>query len=199
MNDRPADGTLRLFVALELPQAVRSGLESVSRQLRRLVPDTVCRWVRPEGIHLTLKFLGETAGARLPALREALDASVSAFGPITLTPGGVGHFGGRHGIRVVWIGLEGEIERAAGLAGQIDRALAELGFSREKRPFRPHLTLGRVRDRASRVEKERLAAGLDSFETPELPSFQAHDVVLMASKLLPGGARYDALHRTALS
>ena len=102
------------------------------------------RWVRPEGIHLTLKFLGNVEEHRVPSITDALAKATEAF-ELTIQPSGVGGFGGRR-IRVVWVGLEGDVERLAALATRVDEACGALGFERERRPFAAHLTLARVPD-----------------------------------------------------
>ncbi len=192
------DASLRLFVAIELPDEVRRALEETMAALRPALPDGPLRWVRPEGIHVTLRFLGATPAARVDAIRAALGDAVIGVASFSLRPGGVGSFGGRRNVRVVWVGVEGDTEALAALAGRIEDAMEPLGFARERRAFNAHLTLARVRDDASPVERERIFDALAAFSAVAMPSFRAAEVSLMRSTLGPGGAKYDALARFAL-
>jgi 2'-5' RNA ligase len=181
---------LRLFVALELPEDVRQVLGDVQELLRNAGAARL-RWVRPEGIHLTLKFLGNVAEHRVATVENALAGAIEPF-ELELQPSGVGGFGGRR-LRVVWIGLDGHMERLAAFATRIDEALGNVGFERERRPFAAHLTLARVPDEVSGDERARLDGLIKAFEAPLVPSMQFHEVSLMRSILGPGGARYERL------
>ncbi len=187
-----SDRNLRLFVACELPQAARDALARVQEELRAQGAGRL-RWVRPQGIHLTLKFLGGVPADKLGAIEEALAAAVDSPFTLNLRLDGVGSFGGRQRLRVVWIGLEGDTEDLARLAALVEEALEPLGFPRERRPFSPHLTLARVPDHASVEERRRLAEMLESFQPPSLPSLTVSEVRLMQSFLEPTGARYQRL------
>jgi len=193
-----ADDELRLFVACELPDEVREALASVQDGLRRLDPPAL-RWVRPEGIHLTLKFLGAFARRRVDELVEALDHVVEPFA-LTVTPATLGGFpsaslraGGGARLRVLWLGLEGDVEGLAGLARRVDEALVPLGFPAERRPFRAHLTLARVQERASNDERKRLVELVRGYALPAMPSMRLTAVHLIQSRLGPGGSVYTRL------
>jgi len=183
---------LRLFVACELPPAVRDALGHVQEELRARGAGRL-RWVRPEGIHLTLKFLGEVPAAKREAVENALAAAVVAPFALDVRLGSLGGFGGRQRLRVIWVGLEGDVEGLAELAALIEEALGPLGFPREGRPFAPHLTLARVPDDAGVQERSRLADLLEAFPSPSLPSMTLTAVNLMQSFLQPTGARYQCL------
>jgi 2'-5' RNA ligase len=186
----PSLERLRLFVACELPDEARRALAEVQAGLRRAGADRL-RWVRPEGIHITLKFLGATEAERLEAIKEALAAAVEPFA-IRVRPNALGGFGGS-GLRVVWVGLEGDVEALAELAGRVDRALEALGFPREERPFAAHLTLARVPDVASREERRRLRELIEGQKLPALPELTLDRVSLMRSELRPDGSVYTRL------
>ncbi len=188
----PERERLRLFIACELPAEVREALAGVQRDLRAAGAEGL-RWVRPEGIHVTLKFLGETDAGRLPAIRSALAAVVPDPLAITLQLSGVGSFGGRSRLRVVWVGLDGDLPALSLLAGSVEEAMARLGFESERRPFAPHLTLARVREDVPPPARVRLADLLAAYRPPPLPSFTADHVSLMQSRIGPGGAVYTAL------
>ncbi len=181
---------LRLFVACELPGEMRDALGAIQEDLRRQGAGRL-RWVRPEGIHITLKFLGEVEETRVEAINSALAAAIEPF-ELSVRPSRVGSFGGAR-VRVVWIGLEGDVDGLAALAGRIDAALAPLGFPRERRPFAAHLTLARVPDRAPPEERRRLVDLIRRFRPPELPSMILTKAGLIRSVLGPGGSVYHAL------
>jgi 2'-5' RNA ligase len=190
--------SLRLFVACALPGAVRDGLAAIQDEMRNAGFPRL-RYVRPEGIHITLKFLGDVTPGRVGAVREALERAIEPF-ELRLVVDRLGGFpstspragsGGR--LRVVWAGLSGDLESLAMLAGAVERALAPLGFPNEGRPFAPHLTLARVPDDAPAGLRGRLASWLDACKIPPLPSMIVRDVHLMQSFLGPGGSRYQTL------
>jgi 2'-5' RNA ligase len=184
--------TLRLFVACELPQPARDALALMQNDLRAKGAAPL-RWVRPEGIHLTLKFLGSVPPSQLEPIKSALAAAIDAPFALSLRLDAVGSFGGRQRLRVVWVGMEGDVEELARLAGKVDKALEPMGFPREKRAYSAHLTLARVPDHATVDERLRLASLLDSYRPPPLPSIEVSAVSLMQSFLEPTGARYQRL------
>ena len=183
---------LRLFVALELPDAMKTALAQTMDELRRRGAAPL-RWVRPEGIHLTLKFLGNVAPAHVPAVEAALAEAVPARFEINLTLDGLGTFGGPNRTRVVWAGVGGQTEELAGLAGRIDEALAGAGFAREDRPFAAHLTLARVPDEAAPAERRRIHEIVHALQPPPLDPVRFSKVSLMQSTLQRGGAIYQRL------
>lgn len=182
---------LRLFVACELTDETRQALGGIQTDLRRQGADRVLRWVRPEGIHLTLKFLGSVPQGQVGDIETALHQAIEPF-EWRVRLAGLGTFGGAR-VRVVWAGLEGDIEGLASLARQIDQALEPLGFRREARPFAAHLTLGRVREQASPDERKELAALVRRYGMPEFPSMPISEVSLMQSILGPAGSVYRRL------
>ena len=186
MDELPANP--RLFVAVELPGPVLEAVGRLQHELQRHVPRGM-RWVRPEGIHLTLKFLGETPRERVPAIAEVLAGSVAGIGPHELSLGAMGTFGSRGAPRVVWVDLEGDVETLGRLKGQVDGALDAIGFPREKRTFTAHLTLARVRPESAREVAEPLAQALRSTSVAQA-TFPVRELSLMLSKLGPGGAVY---------
>lgn len=178
---------LRLFVACRLTDDVREALSRAQDDLRRQVHGRL-RWVRPEGIHVTLKFLGDVGEERVEAIRATLAAAIDPF-ELRVRPATIGTFGGNR-VRVVWVGLEGETEGLAALAVRVEQALAPLGFPRERRPFAAHLTLARVPDRASAEERKQLSAAIKDFRPPAFPSMIMTEVKLIRSVLGQGGSDY---------
>ena len=192
MTEADRERGLRLFVACELPPAVRDALGRVQEELRARGA-ALLRWVRPEGIHLTLKFLGEVPAAKREAVENALAAAIVSPFALDVSLGSLGGFGGRQRLRVVWVGLEGDVEGLVRLAALVEEALGPLGFPRERRPFAPPLPLARVPDDVASPRPSRLADLLQPFAPPSLPSMTLTAVNLMQSFLQPTGARYQCL------
>lgn len=187
---------MRLFIALNFPDETRRALHDASAALRDAVPRGVS-WVRPDGLHLTLKFLGEVEEARVAEVAAALGRVAAAHAPVRLVVAGVGAFPSLARPRVVWAGVD-PTPRLELLQHDVEAACAELGFEVEGRAFRPHVTLGRVRPgtRASdaRVESLRALAAAASQATPSADVL-VPTLDLMGSVLMPGGARHEAVAR----
>jgi 2'-5' RNA ligase len=184
---------LRLFVAIELPWEVRRSVVHTMESLKTLAGERALRWVRPEAIHLTLAFLGATPEARVEEIKRALTVAVRDVTPFPLVPLGVGSFGGRGRLRVVWIGVGGDGGALSELAERVGAALVPLGYPREDRAFNGHLTLARARDAASRDELAKIHDLLTSFDPPEAPGFTVDHVSLMQSLTGPNGSAYRQL------
>ena len=183
---------IRSFIAIEVPAALREEIGRLQDRLRRTNADV--KWVRPTGVHLTLKFLGDVPDDMIDPLSAAVGLVAEAVRPITLKTGALGVFPQRSRIRVAWLGLTGDLEPLAALQAAVEGAAAEFGFVPENRPFQPHLTLGRV---ASPRGREDLLAELDRLQ-PRNVEFTATEVVYYKSDLKPTGAVYTALKRLPL-
>ncbi|HLC22065.1 MAG TPA: RNA 2',3'-cyclic phosphodiesterase [Candidatus Methylomirabilis sp.] len=186
--DRSVGPTVRAFVAVNLDQDLKDALAKVQERLKATRADV--GWVRPESLHLTLKFLGQVEESRLGAVAEAIAAAATGYGSFRLVLGGVGAFPQPRAARVVWIGVQQGAEALVTLQARVEAGLEALGFAREERPFAAHLTLGRVRGPARR---EQLAVALTSIPAEPLGEMMLHRIDLMKSELGPGGARYTAL------
>lgn len=185
--------TIRAFIAIELPSAVQDRLAALQRQLRDEVPPGSVRWVRPTGVHLTLKFLGDTRVEALPEIHQALTVVARHTPACTFTVGGLGCFPNPLRPRVVWVGLQEETGRLAALRAAIEEATAPLGYERERRSFRPHLTLGRVQRRASRTEAAEIGQVVARTAVDTLGGVAADRFALIRSVLRPQGAEYSTL------
>jgi len=189
---RPVQGTpsglVRSFIAIEIPEDVKAGMGEIQSKLRKSGADV--GWVRPGGIHLTLKFLGEVEPSKLDDIKAALKEAVAGAGPIGLEVRGAGVFPNAKAPRVVWLGLTGGLDKLLTLQENIEAACERAGFRRDDRPFRPHLTLGRVKSPGGRAALMRAVAEL---EGAEAGSFTATSVSLMKSELKPNGAVYTEL------
>ena len=190
--------TLRLFVACAMPEAVKRGLASIQDDMRRQGAPRL-RYVRPEGIHITLKFLGDVQQHRVEAIAAALERAIEPF-ELRLTIERLGGFapaslraGSGAGLRVVWAALAGDLAQLAALAERVECALVPLGFPREKRLFAPHITLARVPDEVSVEDRLWLAALVESYQLPALPPMILSEVLLIRSILGPGGSVYEHL------
>ncbi|OIQ49607.1 2'-5'-RNA ligase [Pseudodesulfovibrio hydrargyri] len=176
----------RLFIGIGLPGAYRQSLNPLIKSLSGLT-DASVNWSRPDAWHLTLKFLGETDEARIPAVKAALTAV--DFTAFTLRAGGAGAFPDARRPKVLWLGLAEGGDQAATLARSIEDALAAVGIPREKKPFRPHLTLGRVRKPAPGD----WTPVLDSAAAHKWPSFTVSLFTFWQSALAPEGAIHTPL------
>lgn len=188
---------VRTFIAIGLPAQVR---EALGRCLERLGAARIpyVKWVDPQGVHLTLKFLGNVEEVRLPRLAEALGRAVAGISPFRLRTGALGGFPSPRRPRVLWVGLEGDLETLQALYQAVEEALAPLGFPREGRPFTAHLTLGRVRETATPAQMQQLGRSLAEvgMEGPwDIPVGEVH---AMKSELARTGARYTSLYALPL-
>jgi 2'-5' RNA ligase len=180
---------LRLFVAVTLPEDVRERLARWQDRLRGARADV--SWVKPENIHLTVKFLGETDRKALARIQPALRDAAAQRSPFALELAGLGTFGGRVP-RVVWAGVSDGVEPLADLAGRVDRALGRVGVAKERRPFSAHATLGRVR---SSTNAEALVAAAEAGRSERFGRVPVEGFVLMQSRLDPRGSVYTAVER----
>jgi 2'-5' RNA ligase len=160
---------------------------------------TGVKWVVVGGIHLTLKFLGNVPAQKVSRIKETVGLTCSGEKPFVLSTGGLGVFPGMKQPRVLWIAVNGDIERLVRLQRRIDEQLLSLGFEQEKRPFSPHITLARTRETITEAEQSLL--GRLAKETVLNESFRlsVQNISLMRSQLLPGGAVYTRLAVSVLS
>jgi len=186
-----AQDHVRLFVACEVPEEVKDAIGETIETLRRKSGPAV-RWIKPEGVHVTLKFLGEVPVKKLPAVKLAIQEAVVGHSPFELEFSSIGTFGGREGLRIMWVGIAGDVLRLEALVRAVNAALAVVGFEPERRPFRPHLTLGRVRDEIGTRQRAEIEVAVGKTDVPDV-SWRTSQVSLMRSKIGPGGASYEVL------
>ncbi len=184
---------VRTFIAIELDEATLHAIGDAQAQLKRARAAHHIRWVAPEKIHLTLKFLGDVAAEKIPTLGRAIADTCAGITPFTLTFGGVGAFPNTRRPAVIWVGVAGEVETATRLAQKIEDACADLGFAREERPFSPHLTVGRVKRDARPSDRQFVGELIANAKIGELGKFRAERVSVMKSELKPGGSVYTRL------
>ncbi len=188
---------VRAFIAIELPEALRLKISRLETELREAAPPDT-KWVNPNGIHLTLKFLGSIPEDRVPRIIQAIEGATKGISPISLRAEGLGVFPNLKRSQVVWVGVAGELERLIGLQKRIDASLAPLGFAPESRPFTAHLTLARARDQMPPQDRERLGR-LVINSCFEATAFTANGVSLMRSELRRDGAVYTRLNLSRLT
>ena len=189
---------LRLFIAIELTEALRTSLAALQNDLKRQLSPRVVRWTNPDGIHLTLKFLGDTPADRVEAIARAMEAAAVSFAPFSFTVAGFGCFPNLRRAKVLWVGLPEMPKALAGLQRATDLQLTRLGFDKETRSFSPHLTLGRVNKDISRADREKLVGVVAQAQVGVLGTVPVLETVLFQSDLRPGGAVHTALARAML-
>jgi len=185
--------TIRTFIAVEIDSAVRRRAQDVIEALRTAQADV--KWVDPQNLHLTLKFLGDVPAESISDVSQAVAEAAAGQPPFELEILGVGAFPNAHRPRTVWLGSGDSEAGLAALHEEIDSALDELGYPREHRAFQAHLTIGRVRSGRATAELARLLeqhAGFDAGRTA------ISEVVVFSSQLTPKGPIYEALSRAKL-
>jgi 2'-5' RNA ligase len=184
---------MRTFIAIEIPDSIKTELAKLQNDLRRAQADV--SWEKQENIHLTLRFLGEVEEEGLVVMKQVCAEIAADFAPFMLTLNGVGAFPNFRQPRVLWAGLAGEIKIAAQLQKRLEERVDSLGFKPDDKPFKPHLTVGRVK---SGKNARQAAALAEIYQLPAL-SFEVSEIVLMRSELHASGARYTTLAKSALS
>ncbi|MBW2492420.1 MAG: RNA 2',3'-cyclic phosphodiesterase [Deltaproteobacteria bacterium] len=180
--------TIRTFIAIEIPENIISKIQELQESIK--AKGFNIRWVRPENIHLTLKFIGDVEAAKISEITEALSKTVEGYIPISLKSKGLGLFPGIKNPRVLWVGLTGQLESLVKLQKTLDENLKVLGFPKEKRPFKGHLTMGRIK---AKIDAKKLGDALMKFRNFESETFTADQIVLYKSELKPSGAVYTKL------
>jgi 2'-5' RNA ligase len=185
---------IRAFIAIELPEEVKAFLIDVSSFLKRHGGDV--KWVKPEGIHLTLKFLGNVPVELIEKIEYSAKPLFSRQSAIHLGISGLGVFPTLKRPRVIWAGCQDSERRLPPLVAELEDLLEPLGFAKEKRDFTPHLTLGRVRSNEGISD---LISAMKQKIDVNGPSFVADHAVLFQSVLSPSGAKYNEICRFSWS
>lgn len=185
--------TIRAFIAIDLPEAVRQVLASISSDLGRKVPDKSIRWIRPDNIHLTLKFLGETKVESLDQITVGMDRVGEDNPSFDLSLDKLGCFPNSRRPRIVWVGVDGDLDLLQLLQKSIDQMLNPIGWDLDKKTFHPHLTVGRVKN-SQQVAGSRLPWG-SQVEPVTLP---VDSLTLYESILKSSGAVYSIRHISKL-
>ena len=188
---------VRSFIAIELPDELRLALGTLQTRLKSHNQPWV-KWVDPYSIHLTLKFLGNIAAGRLDEILKAMKEATEGIPALHLKVNGLGVFPNPRRVQVAWVGLNGEITILSQLQQRLEISLAQLGFARESRPFTPHLTLARVRDRASAEERQAFEQVIANARFEAGYEFEAAAICLIRSQLTREGAVYHQIGSVGL-
>ena len=183
---------VRSFIAIELPDEVKTGLSQLEARLK-VGEQSWVKWVDPYSIHLTLKFLGNVAIDRTGEIARAMEVAAQGMPPFDLKVKELGVFPNLRRVQVVWVGISGEIDKLSQLQQHLESNLARLGFAPESRAFTPHLTLARLRDRASPEERQGLGQLITDTKFEEAYTFKVDAINLMKSQLTREGAIYSRI------
>jgi len=183
---------MRLFIAVELDEAIRKKLAEAQERLR--AARCSVKWVKPELMHLTLRFLGEVDEGRIPQLEEAMASGAAGIAPFGVTVAGLGAFPERGAPRVLWVGIRDNGSLAT-LNSRLETGVRHLGFAPEDRPFSAHLTIGRVKDPRG---ANALRGPLTAAAATDFGSCTITELLLIQSVLSPSGPTYTPLRRQKL-
>jgi len=188
---------VRSFIAIELPDELKTGLIRLQERLKTGAQYPV-KWVNPNSIHLTLKFLGNIPVDTTGDITRAMETAAQGISPFHLEVKDMGVFPNLKRVQVIWVGVSGEIDRLGQLQQLIEASLTPLGFTPESRPFTPHLTLARLRDRASPDERQRVGQLIASTRFETTYNITADAINLMKSQLTREGAIYSRISSVGL-
>lgn len=193
---------MRTFLAIEIPPAIqtiiRQAQQALEHRLTAAQQRQAIRWTAPAAVHLTLRFLGETTAEQQRLLQDALPRLVAGHSPFALSVQEIGYFPNVHAPNIVWLGLQPADQTLFQLQGQLEQAAQAVGFAAERKPFRPHLTIGRLRQSITQPQQRaigQLLAGEPAtpLNRPPNSRFMVNSIVHMQSELEPTGARYTPL------
>ena len=191
--------TVRVFIAIDIPSQDKDALSDAIMRLQSAIPKGV-KWVDPAGIHLTLKFLGNVPKPMVEQLLTAMQQASAEFQGqhFGLRISGLGVFPKPNQPRVLWAGADGDLDTLAVLQKLVDQAVATLGYSLENRPFHPHLTLGRVRERVPPPLRQSIGEAILSTELPPTDSWPVDTIHLIKTDLTPSGSIHTPIGSVAL-
>jgi len=189
---------IRTFVAIELDDPLKAALREVQKELKSHSVAHIGRWVSPDSIHLTLKFLGNVPIERVEEIGQAVNRACESFAPFPISLADLGYFPNARRLRVIWVGVGGDLETLVRLQHSVESELNRIGFKPERRGFTPHLTLARIRNRARPHEREEMGKLIAMEQVDKTVSMIVREVSLIRSDLKPGGAVYTRLAAIAL-
>ena len=183
--------TIRTFIAITLDSEIQQALAQAQDHLKRL--DCNIKWVKPENIHLTLKFLGDVKLKKIDKVRQTLENLFKRAGPIKMELTQLGAFPNIERPRILWIGLKDDNRQIARLCSTLEEGLGKIGFKKEEKPFSPHITIGRIR---SPKNLNLLAEAISNYSLPVDLKQTARNITFYKSILTPTGPIYEPLHKT---
>ncbi len=198
-----AEDAVRVFVAVGISAEAREQLTSVMERIRQDIPQGI-QWANPDGMHLTLKFIGNIRASGVAPLLECLKPVAAEARPFPLQLAGLGMFPNGRSPRVLWAGVQGDLDALAHLQKAAQEAITALSYPppgatqgsrryNREHPFRPHITLGRPRRSVSDSQLSRIGAVVSGLAPPSPAGWQVKAVDIMQSELHPSGARYNVL------
>lgn len=190
---------MRVFVAVPLPTNLRDQLAATQRQIDAHIPQGIVRWVRPEQIHITYKFLGDITSTQTDRLIRSTRSACKGHSPFSVEVRGLGCFPNTRRPRVIWVGLQDTNQALADLQRALEGAAAERDFPRDERPFSPHLTLGRLKRRANGVEIRQVGKVVLSSRVGPFEPLPVTELQIIGSNLTPQGPEYRVLRHIALA
>ena len=188
----------RSFIAIELPDELKLELTRLETRLK-LGKQPWVKWVDPYSVHLTLKFLGGIATDRVGEITRVMEEAVQGMSPFCLKVRELGVFPNLRRVQVVWVGMGGEVDKLGQLQQRLESNLVPLGFAPESRPFTPHLTLARLRDKAPLDERSRFGQLIVGTRFEAAGTIKVDAVNLMRSQLTRGGAIYSLINSVRLT
>lgn len=187
--------TIRSFLAFDLPEELAQVVARTSDDLRKTRLSV--RWVHPDNIHLTVVFMGDMEEGSIDAIGDSVRGVCSGYAPFEVMIKGAGYFGSIRSPRVIWIGMDGNIERMNSFRDSLQKALKPYGIKEEARPFRPHITLGRFRQSSGGGDD--LVRIMSRYKDIESPRRMLTDLAFYRSDLKPSGPVYSELGRWRLA
>jgi 2'-5' RNA ligase len=184
---------IRTFVAIELPENIRFDIRKLQHAFTSFRFEI--RWVKPLNMHLTIKFLGDVDPVDLDTIGKVLSDIAGKFPSFDLIPRGLGVFPSLKRPRNLWIGIAGQTDVLGSIQQSVNSGLNEIGFTTEKRPFRGHLTFGRIK---SRIDQDRLLEAFHAQQKFVSKSFTVENLVMFKSELTPDGPIYTKLYEMPL-
>jgi 2'-5' RNA ligase len=188
------DEVIRTFIAVELPKEINDSLQKLQSDLKDSMPDA--RWVKYGNIHLTLKFLGDTKVSKLESIGKIIQEIADKYSPFTISLAGIGAFPNSRKPSVIWTSIDKGKDEISRLANEMESAMEKLGFPKEKRSFKPHLTIGRVKEINHPSE---MMKALENPNVGEIGEFTVDRVKFIRSQLNPNGSIYTTLTEGTLS
>jgi len=190
---------IRAFIAIELPEAILEELERVEARLKPHMPPNAIRWVKPDSIHLTLKFLGQVPSDQLDLITSSLKAAAAQHAAFSLEVSRAGCFPNLHRPRVVWVGVVEQGHRLTALQRAVENSISPLGYPSEQRDFTPHLTLGRLARDVRQQDQKKIGEVVQAANVGVLGRWDVKQVALIKSDLKSSGAEYTILGRAPLT
>jgi len=190
--------TLRTFIAVDFPIEIKEKIIEITAYFQSKLPPAQIKWVEPDHMHLTLKFMGETPHDKLVQIKQSIHQVISVFPSFEIEIKALGMYPNNQRPRVIWLGINAENHLIL-LHNQLDQALKGEGIKSDRRPFSPHLTIGRVRRNADQESIIQIGKILSQFKIASLGSIKIDEILYYQSVLTPQGPIYTILQSTPLN